>query len=362
MASPVVPPAIMGFITGATEVPAILPSPTNTSEPTSTPAPTNTPTELPIIPINPIITPTALVPATGRPTESPEPSPTPVGGGQGEIAYASTASGIPQIWLMNADGTFPHQITEISSGACQPAWSPDGTRIVFISPCTFNQELYPGASLFIIDPDNPMTAQQLPTVPGGDFDPAWSPDGKTIAFTSLRDYNRPQIYSINLEDLSVKSLSANISRDSQPVWSPDGEKIAFITTRRGPYQVWIMDKDGKNQDLFSRSGSLKDSHPDWSPDGKYIMYTQAEALGGVPRLAAAPLNSEDFDERFVVTSLTPMREAKYSPDGYRIAYEGWPDGSNHNIFTMSSSGSSSLPSTDSRMNFDPAWRPVVQGP
>ena len=362
MVSPVLPEGIAGFFTSATATLTTLPSPTNTLEPTLAPTPTSTPTEAIAILTNPILTPTAMVPPTGKPTESPTPSPTPTGGGQGEIAYASTVTGISQIWLMKSDGTAKQQITDGEDGACQPDWSPDGTKIVYISPCASNQDLYPGASLFIIDVDGSIQTQ-LPTVPGGDFDPAWSPDGKTIVFTSLRDFNRPQIYAINLEDMSVKSLSANIVRDSQPTWSSDGEKIAFITTRRGPYQVWIMDKDGKNPELFSRSGSLKDGHPDWSPDSAWIWYTQAEIQGGIPRLAASPYKFEDRNENKVVADLTPMREAKFSPDGFWIAYESWPEGSDHDIWIMNLNGANRHQLTEEgRMNFDPAWRPVVQEP
>ena len=258
---------------------------------------------------------------------------------------------------MNSDGTAQNQITEMPEGACQPAWSPDGLRLAFISPCGGNQEIYPGAGIFIMNVDG-SEVTPLPSVPGGDFDPIWSPDGTRIAFTSLRDFNRAQIYEIVLEDNSVRSLSANTVRDSQPAWSPEGTEIAFVTTRRGPYQIWIMNQDGEEAVLLSRSGSLKNTHPDWSPDGQVIMFTQTELLGGVPRLVAMRVAEGNLIDTRVIREVIPMRESEYSPDGAWIAFESWPEGSNHDIYIMTPTGSGRQRLTDQDgFEFDAAWRP-----
>lgn len=302
-------------------------------------------------------TPTIEPAVDSGPTATLAPSPTPLGGGAGQIAYASDLTGLPQIWLMNSDGTASHQITEMPEGACQPAWSPDGQRLAFISPCAGNQEIYPGAGIFIINVDGTGLIA-IASVPGGDYDPDWSPDGGTIVFTSLRDYNRAQIYEVTLEDNSVRPLSANKVRDSQPVWSPDGGEIAFVTTRRGPYQIWIMGNDGGDAILLSRSGSLKDTHPDWSPDGQVIIFTQSELLGGVPRLVAMRVEEGNLIENRVVQEVIPMREASFSPDGAWIAFESWPEGSNHDVFIMTPNGPGRQRLTDDEaLDFDPVWRP-----
>jgi serine/threonine protein kinase len=331
-------PAIVSGL-DRTETP-IQPSPTPPNiAPTSTSTPTDEPTPIP------------------QPTATEAPAPTPQGGGSSQIAYASDLTGLPQIWLMNADGTGSRQITDMPEGACQPAWSPDGDRLAFISPCAGNQEIYPGAGIFVMElDDTPLMG--ISTVPGGDFDPNWSPDGMRIAFTSLRDFNRAQIYEFNLEDNSVRSLSANTVRDSQPAWSPDGREIAFVTTRRGPYQIWIMGGDEQEAELLSRSGSLKDTHPTWSPDGQVIIFTQNELLGGVPRLVAMRVEEGNLIENRLVREVIPMQEASYSPDGAWIAFESWPEGSNHDIFVMTPTGAGRQRLTsDEAFDFDPAWRP-----
>ena len=342
-----------------------LTQPLNTNTPTSesNQVLSGTPAQTPSAVLSPASPTQTIRPTwTLRPSQTPLPTATPVGGGIGQIAFASDRTGLPQVWLVNADGTGSHQITEMPEGACQPSWSPDGSKLVFISPCAFNQEMYPGASLFIINADG-TNLTPLPTIPGGDFDPAWSPDGTRIAFTSLRDFNRAQIYVINLEDNSVQSLSNNTVRDFQPAWYPDGSLLAFISTRRGPFQIWIMKSDGSDPQLFSRSGNLKDTHPVWSPDRQLIMFTQSEILGGVPRLVAARFGGETYMENKVVPDAAPMREGVYSPDGFWLAYESWPQGNNHDIFIMTTNGVARQNLTnDQALDFDPSWRPLLEKP
>ena len=274
------------------------------------------------------------------------------------------------------------QITNISGGACQPAWSPDGQWLVFTAPCDNNQPLYRGSGLWRIkvdnDLENPTTPEQLSS-DIGDFDPAWSPDGNKIIFTSLRDGGRARIYSLDLtskvnpeDPYLVERLSLRTSYDRQPAWSADGQKIAFVSTQKGPVQIWTMDSDGSNQEMYSRSGDRINSHPQWSINGERMLFTQVEELGQIPRLVVASYikeaeDSEDqgiydevpYDLRYDL-GLMPAREAKYSPDGGYLAFESWPQGQNHNIYIMAVSGGDLQPLTDwERFDFDPAWRPAI---
>jgi serine/threonine protein kinase len=337
---------------------------TETPDPTATLAPTNTPTSVPqVVEVSTRVTSTAtatLEPtATEIPTQTPIPQPTPYGGGTGQIAFASDVNGLVEIYVMNIDGTGLQQITDLEEGACQPDWSPDGQRLVFISPCDGNQEYYYNSALYIINVDG-SNMSPLSTTPGGDFDPNWSPDGTKIVFTSTRSGGRPQIYVMDLQTKESKLLSTEYSRDWQPSWSPDGSKIAFITNRKGPYQVWTMDADGENQQLFSHSPTSNDTHPTWSPDGKLLLFTQTEIQGYIPHLVVAPLEDGGLREYKLNHDPIPMREARYSPDGFWVAFESWPRGSNHDIYIMTANGAGRRQlTTQPRADFDPVWRPVV---
>ena len=105
--------AVTAAIPKATQTPA----PSGTAQPLSSPFPTTIPS----------------------PTQTPPPAPTPIGGSGGQIAFVSERNGQPQIWVMDADGSNQHPITNQLNGACQPDWSPDGERLVFISPCSNRQ-------------------------------------------------------------------------------------------------------------------------------------------------------------------------------------------------------------------------------
>ncbi len=297
---------------------------------------------------------------TPAPTPTITPIPTLMGGGRGEIAFASDATGTIQIYMIDVDGSNLRQLTDMPEGACQPDWSPGGNRLVFISPCPGNQESYPGAALFILEIEN-GDIQALTTAPGGDFDPDWSPDGSKIIFTSLRKGGRPQIYVYDFETNSVNMVSdpETYSRDFQPTWAPDGNRIAFVTTRKGPYQIWFMDPDGSNQILFSRTADLVNMVPRWSPDGQVIMFTQSEAVGAIPMVVLSSLDEEGLHNQRVASNNTPMREASYSPDGIWIAVEGWPEGQNHDVYIITTNGAGRVRlTTDLRLDFDPVWRPL----
>jgi Tol biopolymer transport system component len=365
------PPIAAFFTTPTTEVVAN-PSPTQTVEnavveestlsPTAeVPAFTDTPTPTPTPTLEPTSTVTPTPTKTLSPTPTLSPTATPMGGGHGQIAFASNRSGLPQIWVVNADGTGLRQVTDTQQGACQPDWSPDGEQIVFISPCDNHREVYTGSSLFIINQDG-TDLTPLPTVGGGDYDPSWSPDGEKIVFTSLREFGHPQLYLMDLEDRSVERVSDSDYWDLQASWSVDGKQIIFISTRNGPYQIWIMEADGSLPIRFSLSGGRKNTYPDWSPDGQVIVYTQSETDGAIPRLFGARYpDGAAFEFRvYPFAGNIPMRKAEHSPDGFWLVFESWPDGVNHDIFVMTPNGAERTQITsDPALDFDPTWRPIL---
>jgi Tol biopolymer transport system component len=302
----------------------------------------------------------AQPPSTQIAQDSDEPAliqATPLGGGYGRVAFASDRNGTVQIYIKNVDGTGLTQITNITGGACQPDFSPDNNRLAFISPCTVNKDSYPGSAMFTINVDG-SGLTPIPTVPGGDFDPAWSPDGTKIAFTSLRENGKAQIYTYNFEDKTVSNLSRSVSQDKQPDWSTDGGRLTFTSERMGIPQIWVMDSNGENQKLFTKSTAYINTHPSWSPDGQSILFTQVIADGGIPRLAVAPFMYEDYEEFRFTQEPSPMREGRYSPDGFWIVFEGWLTDSNQNLYILAVNGAlreqlTSDPSAD----FDPTWSP-----
>jgi serine/threonine protein kinase/Tol biopolymer transport system component len=339
----------------ATEVPPLV-----IIEPTATA--TLTPTSIP-----PTITPTSTLPPvvemTATPTHTPIPVATLTGGGGNQIAFASTSSGIPQIYLVNLDASGLTQLTSMEGGACQPDWSPDGLKIVFISPCParaeFNETLYKDSSLYVMNADG--TDIQLLAV-GAGFDPAWSPDGKRIAFTSLRD-GKKDIYVLALESGAVTRLTTatgDVQENSQPAWASGGDRLVYVVKRFNAYQVWVMNDAGEGKVQVARSGqSYSDFLPTWMPDNETILFSQ-KAASGPSRSWLMSIRYTDIASKNP-TRLNlprPIEDVDISPDGIWVVFESADDTGNRDIYLMMlGGGSRTRLTTDPAVDFDPAWRP-----
>ena len=348
--------------------PAIIPTHTSTvGAPTDTKVPivaiiSKTPTQAisPTPSATNTLAPTMTSTITPIPSITPTPPPTPMGGSS-QVAFASNRSGAVEIWLMNIDGSGLELITNIPEGACQPKWSPDGARIIFVSPCERQLPSYPGASLFVINADGSGMAP-FPSVPGGDYDPSWSPDGSQIAFTSLRKGGVPGIYIMNLKDNSVKSLVEDQTRAiSQPAWSPNGREIAYVNSDN---RIWVMDVNGENRHALTiGGGDYKIAGPAWSPDGSIVVYTRSPISDttGTTLLMAVQYTSTGALPVEVPNSLL-VQDVSYSLDGYWLLFTSWYAG-NHDIYVMRSNGIDRQPiEVDPAYDFDPAWRPNPVSP
>jgi serine/threonine protein kinase/Tol biopolymer transport system component len=323
---------------------------TNTIEPV-----TNTPEAVPTRTLAPVV----------EVSNTPTIGPTPTGGGQGQFAFASSRSGLPQIYLINIDGTGLQLVTDMENGACQPSWSPNGSQLVFISPCRergeFFNNTYNDASLYVINVDG-TGLRPLTTVPGSDFDPAWSPDGKRIAFTSLRDGTR-DIYVLTLESGNVTRLTTveqPVQENSQPSWSPFGNQIAYTVKRYGAYQVWVMSETGESRVQIARSGqSLWDYLPTWGPDGETVIFNQRNLGPGLPWLMSIRYEDRDSKKPVKMDFQPPIEDVQFSPDGLWIAFEGANGDGNRDIyFSTITGGDLTRLTNDPFDEFDPVWRPI----
>ncbi len=313
-----------------------------------------------------VLVPTATETLAPTATELPMPTltlgPTPTGGA-GMVAFASDRGGDIQIYLMDLESGEVTQLTEINGGACQPTWSPDGMRLAFTAPCAKNQIRYDGSSLFVINVDGTGFAP-LPSSPVGDYDPAWSPVDNRIAFTTIRDFDRPQIWLLDVDTGEQTNLSDNVTSDFQPAWSPDGQWIVFSSSRAvGRGNLWAMDPQGQNLIEMSFSDNRTNVEPDWSSDGNLFIFTQFNNTGGgIPRLLGGTWRdgAPRADGEYLVSDDSmSMREPDVSPDNYWIIYAGGPDFNNLDLYMMRINGSEITQITEGESNdFDPAWRPT----
>jgi hypothetical protein len=172
--------------------------------------------------------------------------------------------------VINADGTGLRKLTNNdSSYEHSPAWSPDGGRIAFVTD--FDVQ--------VINADGTEPAQLTDEASYTSPMPAWSPDGRKIAFVTHRDGNF-EIYSMNADGSAQTRLTEAPDTcpaqpydcgDQQPAWSPDGTKLAFTSDRDGDDEIYVMNPDGSGEiQLTSSSG--RDVSPEWSRDGTKIFF------------------------------------------------------------------------------------------
>jgi len=176
------------------------------------------------------------------------------------------------VYVVNVDGTGQKQLTNSGFTDYSASWSPDGSRILFVSTRNNNPQLY------VMKADGSLQLR-VTRDRYDDLSPAWSPDGKKILFHSSRNGN-PDIYTLdaaclsNLDTCNAAqiSLTTDKGNDYNAVWSPDGSKIVFVSERDGNPEIYIMKSDGSGQARLTQS-PYADSSPRFSPDGSLIIFS-----------------------------------------------------------------------------------------
>ena len=292
---------------------------------------------------------------------------TPASRGNGKIAFTSGG-----LVLMNSDGSNQTNLTIGGwSIAREPAWSPDGSKILF----TLNNEIY----VMNADGSNKI---QLTDDLGSDSSPTWSPDGTKIAFASRRsiDFNVSQIYLMNADGNSQARLTnyQTCPDDcAEPTWSPDGTRIAFATFQRVvdggtlvPDDIYVMNADGSNQINLTDS-EHHDGSPTWSPDGTEIGFTRQPSftpvdewdLGNLDQVEIFVMNANGSSLTRLTNNAAEDFDPAWSPDGSKLAFASTRNGNPNRspeIYVMNTDGSSQIRLTHNPAvhSFGPTWQSV----
>ena len=175
----------------------------------------------------------------------------------GRLAYSSSRSGDPEIWISGADGANPRRVTSFRGPDISPTWNPKtNSQIAWCSGRTGLPQIY------IMDADG--TSVQRMTDGGYATSPSWSPSGQLLAFAWDRKYGpgAPGGQDIYIMDIASKrwtQLTHGEGRNDSPSWSPDGRHIVFQRDGAGGTQIWTMLADGTEQHRL-QTGSM----PNWS--------------------------------------------------------------------------------------------------
>lgn len=183
-----------------------------------------------------------------------------------KIAFVSSRDGNQEIYVMNADGTNQKRLTNNTVTDTDPSWSPDGSKIIFVSHRDGS------ADVFTMDPDgsNPVNLSNFPG--GNETEPVFSPDGRKIAFRGLRN-GGIEIYIMKADGTEQTPLTDSSGIDTEPAFSPDGSKIVFRSDRdAGDREIYIMDVDGSNETNLTHTPGVTELAPGWNPDGSKIIF------------------------------------------------------------------------------------------
>jgi Tol biopolymer transport system component len=162
----------------------------------------------------------------------------------GSVAFTAPLDGWQVIYTLSlAADAVPTQITGGQINAFSPAWSPDGRELAFSWSPAANAEVFVAALDTLRLPiTGDSGLQRLTQIPALDTSPAWSPDGTLIAFTSDRDDNS-EIYLMAADGSQLRRMTHSAALDSNPSWSPDGQYVWFASNREGTVQVYQMRAD-----------------------------------------------------------------------------------------------------------------------
>jgi TolB protein len=241
-----------------------------------------------------------------------------------KIAYVGASSGSKELYTVDYDGNEPNRLTADQSINLMPAWSPDARSLAFTSYMRGYPSLY---RLFAFER---RPVQLLAGFSGINTTPAWNPDGRTLAVTLSKD-GSPDIYILTVATGAFRRLTTHPGIDTEPTWSPTGREIAFVSDRAGPAHVYVMDAEGANVRRISSAGF--NTQPRWSPKGDILAYTSRQ--GGHDIWAVGPDGS---NPRRLTAGPGRNQSASWAPNGRHLVFQSDRHG-RFELFTMLTDGS-----------------------
>jgi Tol biopolymer transport system component len=223
---------------------------------------------------------TELTRLTSDPSVDSDPAWSPDGT---KIAFRSRRGGSSDIFIMGADGSTPINIIKDRPDSMDdefsPAWHPEGLMLAiytdrFLPPmgdCRGSLGVHHLA--FIPLEEEKPTIRHFDDLSGEQSSPTWSPDGKTLAFSSICNENNARIYLWNLDSREITRLTNRDTNAAGPAFSPVEQFLAFSSVRERASDIFILDlKTGEVRNLTQSEHS--DRQPTWSPDGRQIAFTR----------------------------------------------------------------------------------------
>ncbi len=240
-------------------------------------------------------------------------------------------------------------LPQLTSGPSSLTWGPDSQELIYsMAGSLWRQKL------------RSKEAAQLTDGPGYDYQPDWSPDGKSVVYVSYQK-DAMELWLLDLTTGKTKRLTAGGAVNVEPRWSPDGKKIVWVSTQYNKrFHVFMADVvDGELSNVVRLTGETKSSlpryyysaydmeiNPVWTRDGKEILFVSNRGhiygTGGFWRMKAEP-GAEAREIHYEETSWKARPE--FSPDGSRMVYSSYLGRQWHNLWVMPANGGDAFPLT-----------------
>jgi len=246
--------------------------------------------------------------------------------GRSIVFVSNCEAGDLDIYRMDLDGSNVVRLTRTPGDEHGPAFSPNGSRLAYAYKTEGEDSEIWTMAADGSDP-RPVTANE-----GTEWGPRWSPEGRRLVYESIRDENG-DIWTLDLEAGKETRLTDHPGRDVGPAWSPDGSLVAFQSNRDGRYVIYgVSPEGGEARPLVDLPGNA--AGPGWSPDGRRLVFSYFEAENG--ELRTAPLDGGEpvvlvRNER---TNFAPT----WSPDGRTIAFIARGNAGTWDIWTIGADG------------------------
>jgi TolB protein len=249
---------------------------------------------------------------------------------------------VKEVYISDYDGASQRRVTVNRALNIMPTWSPDARSIAYTS----YRRGYPDIFISLIYQGTLQTPMEKTGTQN--WLPAWSPDGTRIAFTSNRDGN-PELYVTNRDGSNLRRITNHPAIDTTPTWSPTGAQIAFTSDRTGSPQIYVMGADGLNVRRISTDSFC--DRATWSPAPFNELAFVCRSGGGFDIKVYDFASSETRQITFGEGS---NESPSYSPNGRHLAFTSTRGGRTQ-VYTIGRDGKGLRQVTTIGNNYTPDW-------